>query len=169
MDDYIYNAASFNRWANKRRSDPQLIEDAERVARWTPPIIEKQLKEQTKGKKHTANSKRGRPELSTPNPVASYMHLLSYNRPHWLDSIVYGSVATGAGSSNGKLNVSPKSVIGALHLRTISTGALKTPEMSLRTAQTIAKAARHAAHGIDSYLARHPEIKERLALELASE
>ena len=169
MDDYIYNAASFNRWANKRRSDPQLIEDAERVARWAPPTIEKQSKEQPKGEKPTANSKRGRPELITPNPVASYMHLLSYDRPHWVDSIIYGSVATGAGSSNGKLNIRAKSVVGALHLRTISTGAVKAADMSLRTAQTIAKAARHAAHGIDSYLARHPEIKERLALELASE
>lgn len=169
MDEYIYNAASFSRWANKRRSDSQLIEDAERVAGWTPPIIEKQSKERTKGEKRAASSRRGRPELITPNPVASYMHLLSYDRPHWVDSIVYGSVATGAGSSNGKFNVSPKSIIGALHLRTISTDAVKTADMSLRTAQTIAKAARHAAHGIDSYLARHPEIKERLALELASE
>lgn len=169
MDDDTFSASCFKRWANKRRSDPELINDAEKVARWSSPTIQKQSNEQPKGEKRTANPKRGRPKLSTPNPVASYMHLLSYDRPHWVDSIVYGSVATGAGSSNGKLNVSPKSVIGALHLRTISTDAVKTADMSLRTAQTIAKAARHAAHGIDSYLARHPEIKGRLALELASE
>ncbi|MFL1391489.1 hypothetical protein ACI77F_28010 [Pseudomonas tritici] len=169
MDDYSYSAASFNRWAKKRRSDPLLIKDAEKVARWTPPIIEKQTEEQPRGGKNNANLRRGRPKLSTPNPVASYMHLLSYDRPHWVDSIVYGSIATAAGSSNGKLNVMPKSVIGALHLETISTGAVKTADMPLRTAQTIAKAARHAAHGIDNYVERHPEFKERLALELATE
>lgn len=169
MDDYTYSAASFNRWANTRRSDPLLIKDAEKVARWTPLTIEKQTEEQPEGGKKTANSRRGRPKISTPNPVASYMHLLSYDRPHWVDSIVYGSIATGAGSSNGRLNVRPLSVIGALHLQTISAGAVKTAVMPLRTAQTIAKAARHAAHGIDSYLARHPEIKERLVLELATE
>jgi hypothetical protein len=146
-----------------RRSDPLLIEDAEKVARWTPPKIEKRPEETM-----PASSRRGRPELKTPNPVASYMRLLSFDRPQWVDDIVYGATATGAGSSKGKLNAQPRFILATLHLETISAGAMKTADMSIRAAQTIAKAARHAAHGIDCYLARHPKIKDRLALELAS-
>jgi hypothetical protein len=95
------------------------------------------------------------------------MSLLSFERPHWLDSIIYGSTATAAGVSAGKLNVRPGSVIAAMHLKDISTAAVKTPMISERTAQAVAKAARHAIHGVSSYLDRYPAIKAKLDLELS--
>ncbi|RMR28861.1 Phage integrase protein [Pseudomonas syringae pv. coriandricola] len=47
----------------------------------------------------------------------------------------------------------------------ITAEACKTDEMTLRTAQRIAKAARHAAHGIASYVERHPRIKAEIDVE----
>lgn len=152
--------SSFQRWADRRRSDPLLTEDAERALRCSQRTNEQEPEE-----KQPAGSRRGRPELNTPNPLASLMPLLSFDRPQWVDDIVYGSVATAAGASKGKLNVKPGCVLAALHLASVSAGAVQTTDMSIRTAQTIAKAARHAAHGIGFYLDRHPAIMAQLALE----
>lgn len=160
MHDYFTASSSFQRWADRRRTDPRLADDAERTFR-----CNQRTDEQEPQKKPLAGPRRGRPELNTPNPVASVMPLLSFGRPQWVDDIVYGSVATAAGSSKGRLNVKPGCVLAALHLASVSTGAVKTADMSIRAAQTIAKTARHAAHGIVFYLERHPAIRTRLALE----
>nr|WP_148050787.1 hypothetical protein [Pseudomonas chlororaphis] len=160
MHDYFTARSSFQRWADRRRNDSRLADDAERAFRYN-----QRTDEQIPQEKQTAGPRRGRPELNTPNPVASVMPLLSFDRPHWVDDIVYGAVATAAGASKGRLNVKPGCVLAALHLATVSTGAVKIADMSIRTAQTITKAARHAAHGIAFYLNRHPAIRTQLALE----
>lgn len=82
VDDYIYSSASFKRWADKRRSDPRLIEDAERAARLVPLRTEKKSEGAQKEGKNPASPGRGRSELITPNPVAPYMHLLSTGNYH---------------------------------------------------------------------------------------
>ncbi|MGE7956341.1 hypothetical protein ACQKQA_07025 [Pseudomonas sp. NPDC089530] len=160
MHDYFTARSSFQRWADRRRTDPWIAEDAERVFRFSQRTDEQKPQE-----KQPTGPQRGRPELNTPNPVASVMPLLSFDRPQWVDDIVYGAVATAAGASKGRLNVKPGCVLAALHLAAVSTGAVKTADMSIRTAQTIAKAARHAAHGIAFYLDRHPAIRTRLMFE----
>ncbi|POA61141.1 hypothetical protein C1885_06005 [Pseudomonas sp. GW531-R1] len=160
MCDYFAALSCFSSWANRRRADPKLVEDAERAFRCSQKTGEQDSEE-----RQVTVSRRGRPELNTTNPVASVISLLSLNRPQWVDDIVYGSVATAGGTSKGKLNVKPGCVLAALHLKDVSAGAIRTADMSLRTAQAIAKAARHAAHGIDFYLVRHPAIRTRLALE----
>mgnify|MGYP001547665259 FL=1 len=83
----------------------------------------------------------------------------------WVDHIITGSIITSAGVTNGKINVKARAVIGALFATEITAEACKTGEISLRTAQRIAKAARHAAHGIASYVERHPSIKAELDSE----
>ncbi|OPB14494.1 hypothetical protein BFW91_07880 [Pseudomonas fluorescens] len=81
---------------------------------------------------------------------------------YWVDDIIHGSILTSAGRSNGRINVKARAVIAALFLSEISVKACQTEEVALRTAQRIAKAARHAAHGIASYVERHPELKADL-------
>jgi len=161
----------YKRWANKRRNDPTLFFDACKAAQWTSPVPEAELEAVSKEaatKEHaTATSQRGRPKRSTANPVVHHVRLLSFERPPWLDSIIYGSTVTAAGVSAGKLNVRPASVIAAMHLTNLSTAAVKTPTVSERAAQTIAKAARHAIHGVASYLDRYPMTKAKLDLELS--
>jgi hypothetical protein len=115
-------------------------------------------------------AKLGRPATKSANPVAALMPFLVIPSPlPWVADIIHGSICTSAGSSNGRLNVKTRSVIGALFLSEISAGACQTSEHTLRTAQRIAKAARHAAHGIASYIERHPEIKEALGAELGAD
>ncbi len=97
------------------------------------------------------------PFLTVPDPLP------------WVDDIIHGSILTSAGRSNGKINVKARAVIGALFLSEISAEACQTSEYTLRTAQRIAKAARHAAHGIASYVDRHPKLKAELEAELAVE
>ncbi|WP_285425280.1 hypothetical protein [Pseudomonas sp. efr-133-TYG-103a] len=163
----------YERWANKRRNDPTLFFDACKAAQWTPPEREAEpeaVPREAATKKHaTASPQRGRPKKNTTNPVAHHMSLLSFERPHWLDGIIYGATATAAGVSAGKLNVRLGSVIAAMHLKNISTAAVKNPMISERTAQTIAKASRHAIHGVVCYLDRHPATKSKLDLELSYE
>ena len=94
------------------------------------------------------------------------MYLLAVPNPlPWVDDIITGSIITSAGVSNGKINVKLRAVIGALFLSEITAEACKTDEITLRTAQRIAKAARHAAHGIASYVERHPAIKAEIDVE----
>lgn len=114
--------------------------------------------------------RRGRPKTKYANPAASYMPFLVIPDPlPWVDDIIHGSILTSAGVSNGKINVKARAVIGALFLSEISAGACQTSEYTLRTAQRIAKAARHAAHGIASYIERQPELKAELEAELSVE
>lgn len=168
-DEYL----DYKRWANKRRNDPALFFDACKATQWTPsePLGEREAVSGGAATKKLAkaNPQRGRPKKNTTNPVAHHMSLLSFERPRWLDGIIYGSTVTAAGVSAGKLNVRPGSVIAAMHLKIISTAAIKTPMISERTAQTVAKAARHAIHGVACYLDRHPATKAKLDLELSYE
>lgn len=156
MTDFYATGSSYQAWAALRRADPKLADDSARAANSYRPRFSSQVRddESLPGK--------GRPVIRTPNPVASIMPLMSLNRPQWLDDIVYGAVATAAGASKGKLNVKPSAVLAALHLSAISTRAVWVSEMSQRTAQSIAKATRHAAHGIAAFLDRHPAIKTGL-------
>ena len=156
--------AQYQAWAAERRADESLSKDhqtaAEKAARAKPsdPPIE------------APKRARGRPKTSYVNPVAAYMHLLAIPDPlPWIDDIVTGSIITSAGVTNGKINVKARAVIGALFLSEITAEACKTSEISLRTAQRIAKAARHAAHGIALYVDRHPGIKAEIGAEIGLE
>lgn len=108
----------------------------------------------------------GRPALRTENPLVNLIPLLSLDRPRWFDDIVYGSIATSASTSQGRLNVRPGQVIAALHLRTISVAALGQQENSNRGLQAVAQAARHCLRGVEHYLHRHPQVRARLEAEI---
>lgn len=152
--------AQYQAWAAERRDDEGLYEDHQRAARTKPSYSP--IEAPKRG--------RGRPKTSYVNPVAAYMHLLAIPDPlPWIDDIVTGSIITSAGVTNGKINVKARAVIGALFLSEITADACKTIEISLRTAQRIAKAARHAAHGIASYVDRHPGIKAEIGAEVGLE
>lgn len=157
----------YQAWAAERRADESLSEDHQKAAKGlaieTQGVIPKTPSDEPK-------QGRGRPKTSYANPVAAYMHLLAVPDPlPWVDDIITGSIITSAGVTNGKINVKARTVIGALFLSEISAEACQTSEYSLRTAQRIAKAARHAAHGIASYVERHPAIKAELEAELGLE
>lgn len=118
----------------------------------------------------TEPAKRGRPKTHFQNPAAAFMPFLLIPDPlPWVADIIHGSICTSAGTSNGKINVKARAVIGALFLSEISAESCMTSEHTLRTAQRIAKAARHAAHGIASYVTRHPKLKAELEAELGAE
>ncbi|WP_117140169.1 hypothetical protein [Pseudomonas amygdali] len=152
--------AQYQASAAQRRADEDLYEDHQRAARAKPS--DSPIEAPKRG--------RGRPKTSYVNPVAAYMHLLAIPDPlPWIDDIVTGSIITSAGVTNGKINVKARAVIGALFLSEITADACKTIEISLRTAQRIAKAARHAAHGIASYVDRHPGIKAEIGAEIGLE
>lgn len=154
----------FDTWAAKRRSEDlsddyaiiqSNITKVEPVAEAVEPI---------------SKQGRGRPKTTYVNPVAAFMPFLVIPNPlRWVDDIITGSLYTSAGVSNGKINVKARAVIGALFLSEITAEACQTSEISLRTAQRIAKAARHASHGIASYVARYPKIKAELETETTAE
>ncbi|MBH3426507.1 hypothetical protein [Pseudomonas alkylphenolica] len=113
---------------------------------------------------------RGRPKTIFKNPAVAFMPFLVIPDPlPWVADIIHGSICTSAGTSNGKINVKARAVIGALFLSEISAEACQTSEYTLRTAQRIAKAARHAAHGIASYVERHPKLKAELDATIEAE
>ncbi|MCI0993454.1 hypothetical protein [Pseudomonas corrugata] len=152
--------AQYQAWAAERRADEALLEDHRRATRAKPS--DSPIEAPKRG--------RGRPKTNYANPVATYMHLLAVPNPlPWVDDIVAGSIITSAGVTNGKINVKARAVIGALFLSEITADACQTSEISLRTAQRIAKAARHAAHGIASYVDRHPGIKAEIGAEIGLE
>jgi len=93
------------------------------------------------------------------NPVALLMPLLHWESPGWLDDIVTGSIATSASSSKGQLNVRPSAVYAALFLHDVTAAAVRHGDMSERTSQAVAQSARHAARGIDHYLAMNPKVR----------
>lgn len=159
--------AQYQAWAAKRRADVNLTTDhttaqaAMVKAEPVVPVVEAEP------------IKRGRPKTVFTNPVAAFMPFLvlpDLLLP-WVDDIITGSIYTSAGTNatSGKVNVKSRAVIGALFLSEISAESCQTSEYTLRTAQRIAKAARHAAHGIASYVERHPLIKVEIEAELAVE
>nr|WP_279153062.1 hypothetical protein [Pseudomonas mosselii] len=159
--EYQYQA-----WAAERCADEFLTEDHQKAAELAIEI----QGEPTEAPSGEPKRGRGRPKTTFANPVAAYMHLLAVPEPlPWVYDIISGSIITSAGVTNGKINVKARAVIGALFLSEITAAACKTNEYSLRTAQRIAKAARHAAHGIASYVDRHPDIKAEIVAEVGAE
>ncbi|MEO8642274.1 hypothetical protein [Pseudomonas sp.] len=159
--------AEYQAWASERRADEDLTTDyataQEGISKSTHEVKEFAQVE-------VEPAKRGRPKTKYANPVAAFMPFLTVPDPlPWVDDIIHGSILTSAGVSNGKINVKSRAVIGALFLSEISTESCQTGEYSSRTAMRIAKAARHAAHGIASYVERHPAIKAELEAELGAE
>jgi len=153
----------FKAWATERQACESLAEDHLKTSPVVAPDAQAVISEEpVRG--------RGRPKAAFKNPVAAYMHLLAvpYLLP-WVDDIIKGSIITSAGISNGKINVKTGAVIGALFAEDITAEVCKTQEISLRTAQRVAKAARHAAHGIASYVDRHPELKAEVEAEVSAE
>lgn len=159
--------AEYRAWADERRADESLYQDHQKAA--------KGIAAEAQGKTTAVPSDepkrgRGRPKTTFVNPVAAYMRLLAVPDPlPWVDDIIHGSIITSTGVTNGKINVKARAVIGALFLSEITADACQTNEYSLRTAQRIAKAARHAAHGIVSYVDRHPSIKAEIVAEVGAE
>lgn len=157
--------AEFQAWADQRRADVDLITDcatAQASISKAGPVVESVEPITKQG--------RGRPKTLFKNPAAAFMPFLVIPDPlPWVDDIIHGSILTSAGRSNGKINVKVRAVIGALFLSEISADACKTDESTLRTAQRIAKAARHAANGIASYVERHPKRKAELEAELSAD
>lgn len=163
-------AAHFHAWAAQRRSDPKLPADAAKAAaglRQVRADVRESLRAANSTTEKPDGPRRGRPSLATKNPAALIIPVLSINRPQWLDDIIYGSTATAVGSNNGQLRVRSGDVLIALYRDIISVEKVRQPGMSARTAQEIAKAARHAAHGVESYLDRHSALKVRLIAETA--
>lgn len=157
-------SAEFQAWAAERRADEGLPEDHAKAASL---LVKDNL---TSAPEVSPKETRGRPKTIAKNPAAAYMPFLTIPDPlPWVADIIHGSICTSAGTSNGKINVKARAVIGALFLSEISAEACKTSEYTLRTAQRIAKAARHAAHGIASYVERHPKLKAELEAEIGSE
>ena len=157
--------AEFQAWAAQRRADANLTTDhttAQSSLSMAAPVVE--------AVEPIAKQGGGRPKTVFKNPAAAFMPFLTVPDPlPWVDDIIRGSILTSAGRSNGKINVKTRAVIGALFLSEISADACLTSEHTLRTAQRIAKAARHAAHGIASYVERNPKLKAELEAVLAIE
>lgn len=159
--------AQYQTWAAERRADESLYEDHQKAAKGIAPETQGEASDIPS---EAPKATRGRPKTTFANPVAAYMYLLAVPDPlPWVDDIVTGSIITSAGVTNGKINIKARAVIGALFLSEITANACKTSEISLRTAQRVAKAARHAAHGIASYVERHPAIKAEIGAEISSE
>lgn len=159
--------AQYQAWAAERRVDEFLFEDHQKAAKC---LASAPQGDTPKPPNDESKRGRGRPKTTFANPVAAYMYLLAVPDPlPWVDDIIHGSIITSAGVTNGKINVKARAVIGALFLSEITADACKTNEYSLRTAQRIAKAARHAAHGIASYVERHPGIKAEIVAEVGAE
>lgn len=147
----------YQAWAAERRADVLLVSDHASATMYKHAPV---------ATTEPARAGRGRPKTIYANPVAAYMYLLAgLDLLPWVDHIITGSIITSAGVTNGKVNVKARAVIGALFAAEITAEVCKSSDISLRTAQRIAKAARHAAHGIASYVERHPAIKTELDSE----
>lgn len=178
--------AQYQAWVAQRRADVNLTTDHATAQASLSKAI--QVVEDVGP---IAKQGRGRPKTIFKNPAAAFMPFLighavdpltcQYDCDHddtrddpekvgdihvaarsWVDDIIHGSILTSAGRSNGRINVKARAVIAALFLSEISVKACQTEEVALRTAQRIAKAARHAAHGIASYVERYPKLKAEL-------
>lgn len=85
--------------------------------------------------------------------------------PMWMEDIVMGACYTSLGVSKGKMNANPSFVKAALFSPYISTECCQNiyeAEISERTAQKVAKAARFALGGIDLYLSRPTEEVKKM-------
>jgi len=112
-------AAQFQAWAVQRGADPNLLADAAGVRRIQAEIRDiHQVANSFIGQPN--GPRRGRPSISTVNPVAQIIQLISSTRPQWLDDIVYGAVATAAGSNKRQLRVRPGNVLTVLRLEIIT-------------------------------------------------
>ena len=157
--------AEFEAWAAQRRSedlsaDYAALQVAVKKSEPVVPVVEDKP------------IRRGRPKTVFTNPAAAFMPFLATpHLPNWAHDIITGSIYTSAGTNttSGKVNVKSRSVVAALFLSEISAESCRTSEYTLRTAQRIAKAARHAAHGIASYVERHPAIKAEIVAEVGAE
>lgn len=160
--------ADYQSWASQRRADVNLKTDhaaAQASLSKVAPVVEAVEAEPIK-------KSRGRPKTQFANPAAAYMPFIATpHLRHWASDIIAGSIYTSAGTNtnSGKVNVNSGAVVAALFLSEISAESCQSGEYTLRTAQRIAKAARHAAHGIASYVERQPKIKAELEAELAVE
>lgn len=160
--------AQFQAWAAERRADPLLPKDAFKVSRALASRTSEDAP--SDGPSDAPKRRRGRPKTAFVNSVAAYMHMLVIPESlPWLEDIIDGSIITSAGVTNGKINVKARAIVSALFLSEITAGACQRHDISLRSAQRIAKAGRHAAHGIFSYIERHPEIKLWLEVEMKAE
>lgn len=160
-DDLSTSNSQYKRWAARRRTCPHLLTDAATAA-----SSMSRMPNDAPSLPEPVGPRRGRPALRTENPLVNLIPLLSLDRPRWFDDIVYGSIATSASTSQGRLNVRPGQVIAALHLRTISVAALGQQENSSRGLQAVAQAARHCLRGVEHYLHRHPQVRARLEAEI---
>lgn len=162
--------SSFEAWSAKRRADKSLVEDHKKATRPLRTYDTASADTGTTLPDDQPKRRRGRPATTSTNPAAPYMPLLVIPRPLlWVDDIIRGSIFTSAGVTNGKINVRAPAVISALFQSDITAANCKTAEITLRTAQRIAKTARHAADGIASYIERHLPLRDRLGAELAAE
>lgn len=108
----------------------------------------------------------GRKPASTVNPIAylavelliGHQMDVHMGKPLWLDNIIFGSCLTAAGQSKNVCNVSMNEVVGALYLPELKVEVLVAQGTPPRKAQRIIKAARHAAHGIHTYMMRRPRL-----------
>lgn len=153
----------FRAWEAQRRACPLLAKDAEKAAK----AFETRPKaEPTAQPTEPAKPARGRPKTIYANPVAKFMHIIAVPElKSWAASIIHGSISTSAGRSGGKINVKQRAVVNALFLSEITAEACMGGGIALRTAQRVAKAARHAAHGIATYLELHPKARAELDIE----
>lgn len=112
----------------------------------------------------------GRKATITENHLVGFIRHTCSNSlsgmPMWMEDIVMGACYTSMGVSNGKLNANPSLVKASLFSPYISTAAclnIYEANISERTAQRVAKAARFALGGIDLFLSR--ETKEVLKMK----
>jgi hypothetical protein len=87
----------------------------------------------------------------------------------WLDDFIYGACYVCAGSSNGKLNLSPGDVRRIAMLSTFTTKIVQQTifnhnqrPLSKRQAQRVVQTASFAIDGVSMFLKRHPEALARL-------
>lgn len=177
--------AQYRAWADQRRADANLTTDhatAQASLSKVVPVVE--------AVDPITKKSRGRPKTIFKNPAAAFMPFLvgpsveqlactgdkkdEEDDDHiaaraWVDDIIHGSILTSAKTSNGKINVKARAVIRAMFFSEISAEACQASEYSLRTAQRIAKAACHAAHGIATYVERHPKLKAELEAKVEVE
>jgi hypothetical protein len=177
--------ARYQAWVAQRRADVNLITDYA-----TAQASLAKAASGVEAVEPTVKQCRGRPKTIVKNPAVTFMPFLvgpaveqlacvdadqdeagedNAEAHAWVDDIIHGSICTSAGTRNGKINVKARAVIGALFLSEISAEACQTCEYTLRTAQRIAKAARHVAHGIASYVERHPKLKAELEANIEAE
>lgn len=146
----------------------QLQLDALKAADALKKITEPRTPKVYETGEQSTEKKRGRPKAVVLNPIAPLMMVLDVHRFQWMDDIVFGSTLTSAGTNptSNKPNCSIAAVYSALRMPVISAHNVMNEGDSTRKCQYIVKAARHAIHGICSYLLNHPALLAQLHDEL---